>query len=181
MFVEPVITSAAPRLSAHPHPSPSMAEGEAVSNHAALSECHRMHRQLEAIAPEWFDGLAQHDLLLCEDSELDALLGSAPGDFMAGYVFSWFSSRNSIVMMTQRYAPSGFQGPARRAGIEQLKRESEAHDAWFAQLDLLDVDTCDKHDLLDLLICAPSPFMRGYLYGKITMRVEIAAMTGRAF
>lgn len=185
MFVETVSAAAPLRISAVPAPAgvafrdaqPVAAE----SAHPALAQCLKLHRQLEEVAPEWFDALAQHDLMLCEEPALDSLLGSAPGDFMSGYVFSWFTSRAALAMLTQNRPSAGFQGPARRAAIEQLTRESIAHDEWFSRMDLVDADTCERAELLELLETAPSPFMRGYLYGKLTVRVEIAAMTGRSY
>lgn len=180
MFVD-TITAAAPT---HLPCDPSAAASEGVveqAAHRALAECHKLHRQLESVVPQWFDLLDQHDLLLCTDEELDALQGSAPGDFMSGYVFSWFSSRATLATMTQRTLSSSFAGEGREMAMEKLRSESLAHDGWFASLDLIDPDTCTKDELLEILASAPSPFTRGYLYGKVTMRVEMSALTGRHF
>jgi hypothetical protein len=52
---------------------------------------------------------------------------------------------------------------------------------WFYLYDDTNPDTAKRTELVDLLESAPNLFAMGLIYGKFTMRLELAAVTGRSF
>lgn len=52
---------------------------------------------------------------------------------------------------------------------------------WWAYFEDLDPDICDRADLFELIATAPTPLVRQYLHGKLSLRMAIAQITGRAF
>lgn len=63
-------------------------------------------------------------------------------------------------------------------GLEQLARE---HPLWMAHYDDVDPDTADVDVLFGLLESAPNDFARGIIFGKLTLRSQVAAVSGRPF
>lgn len=62
--------------------------------------------------------------------------------------------------------------------FNELRKE---HPEWFALYDETDPDTCSRAELVDLMASAPTPFSKGVVYGKYSMRLAIEAITGRPF
>lgn len=52
--------------------------------------------------------------------------------------------------------------------MAQLERQ---HPQWFAEMDLLDHHTSSVQELLWALSSAPDPFLKGMLYGVLTLRM----------
>jgi len=52
---------------------------------------------------------------------------------------------------------------------------------WYAFYEDVAPDNAPREDLIELLRTAPNAFAQGLVYGKFTMRLEIAAITGREF
>lgn len=55
------------------------------------------------------------------------------------------------------------------------------HPDWFELYDDTVPDNAPRADVVELLASAPNDFAKGLMYGKFTMRVELEAVTGRAF
>lgn len=52
---------------------------------------------------------------------------------------------------------------------------------WWAYFEDADPDICDRAVLFELIATAPSPLVRQYLHGKLSLRLAISQITGRAF
>lgn len=55
------------------------------------------------------------------------------------------------------------------------------HPDWYELYEDTSPDTASRADVVELMYSAPTDFALGLLYGKFTMRVEIASITGREF
>lgn len=62
--------------------------------------------------------------------------------------------------------------------IEGLR---DTHPEFFAYLEDVDPDTAPRAELVDLMNSAPNEQVKFYLFGKFTMRLVIASVTGREF
>jgi hypothetical protein len=62
--------------------------------------------------------------------------------------------------------------------IETLK---ETHPEFFAYFEDVDPDTAPRAELVDLMASAPNDQVKFFLFGKFTMRLTLAAVTGREF
>jgi hypothetical protein len=65
-----------------------------------------------------------------------------------------------------------------QADMKQLR---DQFSLWYFELEDTDPDTADVHAVLTLLESAPNAFARGMVFGKFTLRMQIAALTGRGF
>lgn len=72
--------------------------------------------------------------------------------------------------------------PGARA-VEQCMAELGAlavtHPAWYAWFEDVDPDLCGQMQLIELLESAPTSLARGFLMGKLSLRQQIATITGR--
>lgn len=70
-------------------------------------------------------------------------------------------------------------------GLIQCQQEMsdlrQDHALWFSEFEDIDPDTADVEDVLSLLQTAPSGFAKGLIFGKFTLRMQLAAVTGRGF
>lgn len=57
----------------------------------------------------------------------------------------------------------------------------EMHPEWHAQYESMDLARSSSEEILELLKSAPNSFAKGLLGGVLYMRLDIAAVTGRAF
>lgn len=64
------------------------------------------------------------------------------------------------------------------AEIAELQR---CHPAWSHWMEDRDPNTTSADELLELLRTAPTSFAKGLIYGKLRLRMELAATTGRWF
>lgn len=55
------------------------------------------------------------------------------------------------------------------------------HPDWFELFDDTLPDSAPRAEVVELMHTAPNDFARGMMYGKFTMRLELEAVTGRAF
>ena len=62
--------------------------------------------------------------------------------------------------------------------IESLR---DSHPDFFANFEDVDPDTATRSELVDLMERSPTDQVRFFLFGKFTMRLMIASVTGRAF
>ena len=62
--------------------------------------------------------------------------------------------------------------------IAALRRE---HPVWLFRFEDVEPGTADAEEVLDLLMSAPNSFAKGLVFGMFTCRMQIAAVTGRAF
>lgn len=60
--------------------------------------------------------------------------------------------------------------------LEELERQFPE---WITLFDNTSPDIAPRAEVVKLMATAPNPFALGVLFGKYTMRQEIAAMTGR--
>ncbi|MES2977565.1 MAG: hypothetical protein V4731_04010 [Pseudomonadota bacterium] len=56
-----------------------------------------------------------------------------------------------------------------------------AYPDWYALYDITMPDSASRAEVVELLSTAPNDFALALMYGKYTMRLEIAAITGREF
>jgi hypothetical protein len=66
-----------------------------------------------------------------------------------------------------------------RGITEYMHVLARQHPDWFARLDAIDPDLASREDLEQMIETAPTVFLAGYLYGKLTMRVQLDAITRR--
>lgn len=63
--------------------------------------------------------------------------------------------------------------------MNQLRQE---YADWFAEYEDAGVDLeADRQQMEALLQSAPTPFLKGMMYGKLAMRMQISNLTERAF
>ena len=62
--------------------------------------------------------------------------------------------------------------------MQELQR---LHADWFELFDDTLPDSAPRLEVAELMLSAPNDFALGLMYGKFTMRLELEAMTGRAF
>lgn len=62
--------------------------------------------------------------------------------------------------------------------IESLR---DSNPDFFADFEDIDPDTATRSELVDLMEKSPTDQVRFFLFGKFTMRLMIASVTGRAF
>lgn len=62
--------------------------------------------------------------------------------------------------------------------MQDLQR---GHPDWYELFDDTLPDSAPRQEVVELMMSAPNDFAMGLMYGKFTMRLEIEAMTGRAF
>lgn len=70
---------------------------------------------------------------------------------------------------------------ASRLCLAQMQDLATNHALWMAHFDDVDPDTADMPELVMLLESAPNAFAQGLIFGKLTLRSQIAAVTGRGF
>lgn len=63
--------------------------------------------------------------------------------------------------------------------LPQLRQLAAEHPLWMDQYDDADPNVCSPEQLWDLLESAPTEFARGLIYGKLSLRTDAAAVTGR--
>jgi len=64
-------------------------------------------------------------------------------------------------------------------GLSKMRDEAVKFQDWFDELDLAEVDSCSCAELAELVVSAPADFTRGVLFGKLSLRIQLAAITGR--
>jgi len=82
-----------------------------------------------------------------------------------------FSPRDTTDFLEERRALAS-------AEFQMAKLEREFPD-WWALFDDTLPDMAPRAEVVELMLSAPNPFALGLLYGKFTMRQEIAAITKR--
>lgn len=63
----------------------------------------------------------------------------------------------------------------------RIKELQQSHPDWFELFDDTLPDNAPRSEVVELMLSAPNDFSMGLMYGKYTMRLEIAAVTGRDF
>lgn len=74
-----------------------------------------------------------------------------------------------------------FEAIAAQATMAKMRDLQENHSLWMAHFDDVDPDTADIELLCGLLETAPNDFAAGLIYGKLTLRAQLAAISGRPF
>lgn len=89
----------------------------------------------------------------------------------------------SLVMNTVKKCDSGINVSNLSAAAVQLsilKDQQSKYPDWFFDLELVDIDTADRYELISLFTSAPSAFLQGFIYSKILARIELGQMTSRS-
>ena len=60
----------------------------------------------------------------------------------------------------------------------KLKSFEESHPNWFADLDAIDPDIASRKELMHLLRTAPNDIAKFYIFGKLTLRMQLAHLFG---
>lgn len=82
----------------------------------------------------------------------------------------------------QQRAGSSSPSPAVLECITHLRGLQSAHAEWFDEYEDAMVDlVADRATIERLLATAPTDFLRGMLYGKLAMRMQISNLTERSF
>lgn len=63
----------------------------------------------------------------------------------------------------------------------RMKELQQSHPDWYELFDDTLPDTAPREEVVELMLSAPNDFAMGLMYGKYTMRLEMAAVTGREF
>lgn len=64
---------------------------------------------------------------------------------------------------------------------QELTQLSEQYPDWFFLHDHVDPETCPREDLMELLIKAPVPSLRWYVFGKLGTRIVMSSHSGSPF
>lgn len=132
----------------------------------------------------WFDKLDLLDLDLLSKPELEELIADAPRDFSRGMLYGKLTLRIQFAIVSQR----SFPGTSSERVCEAIRKIEDRfqtlttiYPEWFLDLETIDPDFCTRDELENLLLTAPTDFIEGMLFGKLTMRIQMAAFTGRVF
>lgn len=68
-----------------------------------------------------------------------------------------------------------------QANLIEMQEIEKLHPDWFDLYEATPVDTSDSEELQALLASAPTAYAKGLVIGALKVRLEIAAVTGRAF
>lgn len=63
----------------------------------------------------------------------------------------------------------------------EIQKLRDSHPDYFAWFEDVDPDTASRSDLTDLMVSAPTEQVKFFLFGKFSMRLMIATVTGREF
>lgn len=63
----------------------------------------------------------------------------------------------------------------------KMKFVRATHPDWFDFFEDHDPDTCDRATLQQLIETAPTDYARGLCAGKLSLRIQLALVTGRPF
>lgn len=63
----------------------------------------------------------------------------------------------------------------------EMRSVREMHPEWFVFFEDNDPDTCDRATLERLIATAPTDYARGLCTGKLSLRIQLAIVTGRLF
>lgn len=84
--------------------------------------------------------------------------------------------------MSNTNTPEGAREAAVVADYQRLFAEvTDQHADYHAWMDEIDPFTATRPEMIDLMESAPSDLIKGYLFGIYTMRIQMAAVTGRAY
>jgi hypothetical protein len=73
------------------------------------------------------------------------------------------------------------EAQAARACQDDMRQLREQHPLWLFHFEDAEADTADADALIDLLVSAPNAFAKGLIFGKFTLRMQLAAITSRSF
>jgi len=137
--------------------------------------------------PTWFDELDMVDIDCCSLDEFEALFVSAPSQFTQGMLYGKLTLRihNSAITgrdySGDRRSPSADMRELIRSIDARLIALKETFQEWFDQFDHVDPDFCARIELEEMILSAPISFVEGILFGKLATRIQMTALSGRAF
>ena len=134
---------------------------------------------LEALHPNWFDDFARADADLAAGCELASLVESAPHPFLAGMAYGKLTMRIEIAAITGRRSEEPVPISVHHEMSRSLERLEGLFPEWFDDFSRVDADFAARDEMLALMKSAPHPLLSGLLYGKLAMRIELRAITGR--
>ena len=62
--------------------------------------------------------------------------------------------------------------------IHRLELLNESHPEWYADLEKIDPDIASRRELMHLLETAPTDAARFFIFGKLTLRIQLAKLFG---
>jgi hypothetical protein len=65
--------------------------------------------------------------------------------------------------------------------IQMLQECRELDPNWFELLEQTDTETCERAELVELILTAPNTVAKLFLFGKYEFRLAVASVTGRGF
>ena len=71
--------------------------------------------------------------------------------------------------------------PALLRARQDIIDSTQASPDWWALFEAIDPDIASREEVLELLDTAPNDFTRGVIYGKLSMRIQMAMVTGIPF
>lgn len=87
-----------------------------------------------------------------------------------------------LPVTSQNASASSTPSPAVMDCVGQLNQLREQHPDWFDEYDDAMVDVvADRATMEALLESAPTDFLKGLMYGKLALRMQISNLTERAF
>lgn len=63
----------------------------------------------------------------------------------------------------------------------KMQEVQRIHADWFELFEDTLPDSAPREEVIELMLSAPNDFALGLMYGKFTLRLELEAITGRAF
>jgi len=67
------------------------------------------------------------------------------------------------------------------AMFQEINQLKETHAEFFAWFEDVDPDSAPRGELVDLMANSPNDAVKYFLFGKYTMRLQLASITGREF
>jgi len=150
-------------------PAPAAAPGASMA----------LKNGLEALHPDWFDDFARADADLAAGSQLALLAQSAPHPFLAGMAYGKLTMRIEIAAITGRRSEDPAPIELHREMASTFEGLERLFPEWFDDFGRVDADLAAHDEMLALMQSAPHPLLSGLLYGKLAMRIELRAITGR--
>lgn len=73
------------------------------------------------------------------------------------------------------------EGLALASCEKKMNELRETHPDWYELFEDTFPDNAPRAEVVELMASAPTDFAKGMMFGKFSMRLELEAVTGRAF
>lgn len=146
---------------------------------SAIERCTTILAALESKHGQWFDDFAMVDADLSSKNAMAKLWASAPDQFLGGMVAGKLTMRLEIASITGRHGRDTVDPQIVAAMGDTMGQLEQLSPEWFDDFSRADAFVGSDEEIFELMSTAPHQYLLGFLYGKLTTRTELRAITGR--